>query len=48
MENEFPFKINIAHGFSVCTTMTNCAIQQAVENADSKMYENKKILKKSM
>lgn len=43
--NPLPVKIQIAHGFSVCTEMTKEKIQEAIDTADHLMYENKAMLK---
>lgn len=39
---QYPYVIQIAHGFSICESATRKKIEEAVSKADSKMYKNKK------
>ena len=42
---EYPFAVQIAHGFSVCGEFTKEKLDEAVAKADSEMYKNKVMLK---
>lgn len=42
---EYPFAVQIAHGFSVCGEFTKEKLDEAVAQADSEMYKNKVLLK---
>lgn len=42
---EYPFAVQIAHGFSVCREFTKEKLDEAVAKADSEMYKNKVMLK---
>lgn len=40
--DQYPYVVQIAHGFSICESATRKKIDEAVAKADSKMYKNKK------
>lgn len=40
--NQYPYVVQIAHGFSICESATRKKLDEAVAKADSKMYKNKK------
>ena len=39
---QYPFAVQIAHGFSTCESTTRKKLDEAIAKADSKMYKNKK------
>ena len=45
---EFPFKVDIAHGFACLEGSGEEQLKLMIENADNKMYEDKKELKKAI
>lgn len=46
-DENLPYKIEIAQGFSVCSEMTREKLQKNIEIADAFMYEDKRILKEN-
>lgn len=42
----YSFKVQVAHGFSVCDEFTRERIDEAIADADGRMYENKTELKR--
>ncbi len=44
-ESIYTYKVQIAHGFTICDDFSMEKIEEAIASADSKMYENKKKLK---
>lgn len=44
-DNSYGLKIGIAHGFSICKELTKEKIEEAIDQADFSMYENKAKIK---
>lgn len=44
-QHKYPFTIQIAHGFALCGEVTEENLKAMIENADARMYVNKKTMK---